>query len=279
MPVGLHEDQRFVGVCLDERCDECVEPFADYGRGGIREGVEKKGVGIGLGKQSCEFGLEHAVAAVTQIDELDTCHAAHTRRIGHSRAAGRCSVGNARPEDDDTVFVGRCERCDGGVVVHADLQRQQFAPCRQVEHALSGLLVHVFDDSAGVPVFQPGTCRAGHHPDTVLADIEVHAALHDRTHVPAVAARGSGPAGLDGAAVGGEEHGYACRIAAIAADGGVVKMVTGRVDPVIGIFLHGAGAADEGQCRGIDILAGCGGMEAKHSGGDQDEMFYHSEFD
>ena len=276
--MGLHEDQRFVGVRLDEGRDERLEPLADQFRRRVRKGVEEKGVGVGFGEQPCEFGLEFAVAAVPQIDELDACHAAHARRIGHARTAGRGSVGDARPEDDDAVFVGRCERCDNGVVVHADFQRQEFAPRRQVEHALPGLPVHVLDDGAGVPVFQSGACCAGHRPDPVPADVEVHAALHDRGHVPAVAARGRGPAGLDGAAVGGEEHGHAGRIAAIAADGGVVEMVTGRIDPVVGVSLHRAGAADEGQRRGIDVFAGCGGVQAKHSGGDQCEVFYHGGF-
>ena len=54
VPVGLHEDQRFVGMGLDERRHERVEALADHLRGGVRKGVEQEGVGVGLGEQPRE---------------------------------------------------------------------------------------------------------------------------------------------------------------------------------------------------------------------------------
>ena len=114
------------------------------------------------------------------------------------------------------------------------------------------------DGSLGVPAEEP----------FAVEEVDVVVLLRQPPHHPvrgvdplAVEFRGllievacGGPAGLDPAAVGGEKHGHAGRVAAVVADGGVVETVARRVDPVIGVHLHRAGAADDGQRRGVDVL-------------------------
>ena len=251
---------------------EGVEPLLDLPGTRVGEGVENKGVGLHLGQHPREFGLQLALPAVTEIQEIESHPAGQPRRPGHAGTPGRSAVGDARPEHHDPVAEGVRNGLDAAVAVDAQFQRKHLVPQGQVDQTGLFALVHILDQRA-VVVVALGPAETGVDPLPVALDVEIETLAGDGGHVVAQSVSAGFPPGADRPAVGAENDGQAGGEGRVVLHG-LPEFVTGGVDP-LEQFGSGHALADDGQRRGIDVterllLLRTGGVQRQQQHGQRE---------